>query len=151
MWRCPANFSDLTWLHPPPTHLFMFLECSNFLPIPGPLFRAPGIISPRFPRCWLPPVQLPASASTPFKRLLCDQAFRMALQSSPLVSRLHFSSEYSSLPNVGWLVVCLTLLHAEHREGRGPVCLLKHSSPRVPTSGQITVGAIILGNEGTDE
>lgn len=97
---CPANLSDLILLHPPPTHFLMFLECSSFVPIPGPLFLAPGIISPRSSRSWLLPIQLPASVSTPFKRLLCAQACRMAFQSSPLISWLHFSSVYSSIPNV---------------------------------------------------
>lgn len=49
------------------------------------------------------------------------------------------------------LVVCLTVPDAELWEGRGPVCLFKYTIPRVPTSGQIIVGAVILWNEGTDE
>lgn len=93
-WRLcasvPAKLSELILLGPPLSHFFMFLECYEFVPIPGPLFLAPGIISPRSSHGCLPLIQLPASVAPPLKRLLSDQACWMAFQSSPRISLLCF-------------------------------------------------------------
>lgn len=130
----------------------MFLQCSKFFPILGPLcelFPAPGIISPRSSCSWFLLTQLPASVSPPLKRLFSDQTPWIAFQSTRVISLLYFNQSTSATRHL--LLVRLTLLHGKLHESRGPVCLIKYGVPRVQKSGKIIVGTTILLNEGTNE